>query len=322
MSISRRHVLGAAGAMFCLGSRSAHANNWPQRQVRLIVPFPPGGPSDIAARMLSVRLQNELQQTVVVDYRTGANGNLGANQVARSEDGHTFLVTDIVGLAASPAVYPEMPFDPFQDLQCVGMLTYAPHMLAVHPSIEAATLAQLAALSQRTDLNIATSATGSPPHLAALQIQQQIGARWQYVPYKGSAPAATATAANQTQIVISGFSATLPMISAGMLKAVALTSRRRMARFPDIATVSESGMAGYVSGSYQGVMAASAMPADAVARMADAIRRAMQGPEVQASAAAQVSEVLLQSPQDMTAFFQAEAKRWGDVARQNQVRAV
>lgn len=323
MPLSRRGALGAAGAALLWAGAGARASTWPQRPIRLLVPFAPGGSSDIAARMASVRLQDVLQQTVIVDYRAGANGNLGADQVSRSAgEGHTFLVTDIVGLAISPAVYPGMSFDPLKDLQTVGMLTYSPHVLATHPSVQATSLAELAALSQRTPLNMATSSIGSSAHLSALQIQLESGARWQYVPYKGGAPAINDTVANQTQVLVNGFTATLPMVGSGRLKAIALTHSRRMPGFAGIPTAAESGIPGYVSGTYQGVMAPAAMPAEHVARMAAALRSVLRAGEVQQAAAAQAAEVLVQTPQQMDAFYRAEAQRWGDIARKNKVSAV
>src|SRR6185369_11227533 len=189
----------------------AQTSAWPARPLRIVVPYPPGGSSDIIARSISQPLADALKQSVIVENRAGANGNLGADLVAKSPpDGYTLLLCDTGALAISPSVYTHLPFNPSKDLRGVTMLGYSPHLLVVHPSVPANNLKELVALSKQKDLNFAVTATGSAPHLAGVALERASGARWQYVPYKGGVQAVLDTVAGQTQVLMNGMLATLP----------------------------------------------------------------------------------------------------------------
>ena len=324
----RRRLLLAGSLATGLGALAparaafAAAPVWPSKPVRLIVPFTPGGASDVAARTVSNALQQAIGQPVIVDYKPGANGNLGADIVTKSgADGHTLLVTDIVGQAISPAVYGKLGFDPSTDLQGVAMLTYAPHLIAVYAELGAGTLLELAALSKRQPISCAISAIGSPPHLACVQLQKILGAQWEYVPYKGGSQAMTDTISGQTQMVINSLAPTLPFVQAGRLKPIALSNRGRMALVSQIPTIDESGAPGFSSGSWQGVMASSAVPAAVVAQIHAAVARVMQDTDLRARVLGQGAQVSLKSPADLNTFFAAERRRWEAVARENHIQA-
>ena len=185
MKIHRRSILLAAAAV-ATPSLRAQSKGWPAKSLRIVVPYPPGGSSDIIARAISQPLSEALRQSVIVDNKPGANGNLGADLVAKSPpDGYTLLLCDVGALAISPSVYTRLQFDPSKDLRGVTMLAYSPHLLVVHPSVQASNLKELVALSKQKDLNFAVSATGGAPHLAGVALERASGARWQYVPYKG-----------------------------------------------------------------------------------------------------------------------------------------
>src|SRR4030095_2706598 len=162
-------------------------------------PPPPGGSSDITARAISQPLSAALKQTVIVENKPGANGNTGTDAVAKANDGHTLLLCDVGALAITPAVYPTLPFDPSKDLRGVTMLAYSPHLLVVHPSVQANHLKELGALSKKCDLIFAVTATGSAPHRAGVALERASGARWQYVPYKGGVQAVPGTMGGQAQ---------------------------------------------------------------------------------------------------------------------------
>ncbi|CAN5404143.1 tripartite tricarboxylate transporter substrate binding protein [soil metagenome] len=324
-----RRRLIAAGALAGLNLISARSQAatattpaWPTKPVKLIVPFTPGGASDVAARTVSVALQQAIGQPVVVDYKPGANGNLGADYVVKSgHDGHTLLVTDVIGQASSPAVYGQLGFDPSIDLQGVCMLTYAPHLIAVNPDVPAQTFAELVALSKRQPITCAISAVGSPPHLACVQLQKITGARWEYVPYKGGSQAMTDTIAGQTQMIINSLAPTLPYVQSGRLRAIALSNKGRMALVTQIPTLDESGAPGFSSGSWQGVMASSSVPAGVVAQIHAALATILRDTDLRAKVLAQGAQVSLQAPADMNAFFARERKRWEAVARENHIKA-
>eukprot|EP01035_Chromulina_nebulosa_P069693 gene69693-biopygen50877 len=196
MTINRRGALGAALATtlaatlpvraFAQGSAGS-GGNWPSKPIRLIVPYPPGGSSDIIARSISQPLSEALGQSVIIDNRAGANGNLGADLLAKAPaDGYTVMLCDLGALAISPSLYPKLPFDPSKDLRSVAMLAYSPHLLVVHPSVPVSNLKELVAYSKKNELNFAVTATGSAPHLAGVALERASGARWQYIPYKRS----------------------------------------------------------------------------------------------------------------------------------------
>ena len=318
--------VGLAGPAFGAGAVAVASAGavaaWPVKPVRIIVPFTPGGASDVAARTFSTALQQAVGQPVIVEYKPGANGNLGADIVTKAGgDGHTLLVTDIVGQAASPAVYGKLNFDPSTDLQGVCMLTYAPHVIAVTPDLPARNLAELVALSKRQQVSCAISALGSPPHLACVQLQKLMGAQWEYVPYKGGSQAMTDTISGQTQMVINSLAPTLPFLQGGRLRAIALSNIGRMALVSQIPTLDESGAAGFSSGSWQGVMVSAAVPAGLVGRIHAAISGVMLDADLRGRVLAHGAQVSVKSPGEMGVFFAAERKRWERVARENGIFA-
>ena len=195
MTHHRRGLLAAAlvAATLPLGALAQPAA-WPSKPLKIVVPYPPGGSSDIIARAISQPLSEALKQPVIVENRPGANGNLGADMVAKSApDGYTILLCDVGALAISPSVYTKLSFDPSKDLRGVTMLAYSPHLLVVHPSVKANNLKELIALSKTGDLNFAVTATGSAPHLAGVALERASGAKWTYVPYKGGVQAVSYT---------------------------------------------------------------------------------------------------------------------------------
>lgn len=188
MTLSRKQFLRAAGAtaLVATGTGALAQSNWPTRPLRLVVPYPPGGSSDIIARAIGPLLSAELKQPVVIENKPGANGNLGADMVAKAQpDGHTLMLCDLGALAISPSLYTKLSFDLSRDLRGTAMLAYSPHLLVVHPSVPANNLQELVALSKKEDLSFAVTATGSAPHLAGVELARATGARWEYVPYKG-----------------------------------------------------------------------------------------------------------------------------------------
>ena len=311
-------VLGLT--LFCAAGSVSAADEWPNRPIRIIVPYPAGGSSDIIGRLISQQLSSALKQTVVVDNRPGANGNLGAAQVALATDQHTFLLCDVGALAISPSVYKALSFDPSKDLRGVSMLAYSPHILAVNPSVPANTLPELVALAAKEPINFAVTAIGSAPHLAGVAVEQATRAKWQYVPYKGGSQAVTDTMGGQTQVIMNGMLATLPYIKSGKLKAIAISKRERMPLVPDIPTLAEQGVTGFESGTWQGVMAPAGTSEAIVTRMSQELARIIASPEIKAKLAEQGAEVVVQSPQQLDTFFNAERKRWATVVEKGNIK--
>jgi len=323
MNPSKRQFLGGAAAL-CLSPwlpAWAQPGDWPTRVVRIIVPYPPGGSSDIIARIVAPRLAEALKQTVVVENKPGANGNLGAGLVVQAaQEGHTVLLCDVGALAISPSVYTKLSFDPSTDLRAVGMLAYSPHVLAVHPDVPAKTVPELVALSKKQRLNFAVTAIGSAPHLAAVAVQQATGAQWEYVPYKGGSQAVTDTIGGQTQVIMNGLLATLPHIKAGKLRPIAISKRERMQLVPDIPTISEQGVAGFESGTWQGVMAPVTTTDPVAIRLSELMAQIVNQPDVKAQLNEQGAEIVTRNPAELAQFFNSERARWASVVKSADIR--
>lgn len=304
-----------------LSGAAMAADSWPNRPIRLVVPYPAGGSSDIIARLISKPLGEALGQPVVVDNRPGANGNVGAAFVAQSGgDNHTLLLCDVGALAISPSVYTKLTFDPAKDLKGVGMLAYSPHMLVVHPSVQASSLKDLVEMSKRGELNFAVTAIGSAPHLAGVAVQQATGAKWQYVPYKGGAQAIADTVGGTAQVLMNGMLATLPHVQSGKLKAIAVSKRTRMPLVGNLPTIAEQGVANFESGTWQGVMAPARMPDAVVNKLNAELVRIIRSPEVRAQLAGQGAEVVTMTPAETNRFFSTEKARWATVVQQAGIK--
>ena len=293
---------------------AASAQAWPGKTIRIVVPYTPGGSSDIIARAIAQPLQDALKQTVIVENKPGANGNTGTDFVAKSPaDGYTLLLCDVGALAITPSVYSKLPFDPKKDLRGVTMLAYSPHLLVVHPSVKANSLKELVALSQSSKLDFAVTAIGSAPHLAGVAVEKATGAKWQYIPYKGGSQAIGDTVAGQTQVLMNGMLATLPFVQSGKLKVLGVSKATRVPLLPDVPTIAEQGVTGFESGTWQGLLVPAGTPSDVVARLSTELTRIVRSPEVRSRLTAQGAEVYTMSPTEFAPFFENERKRWAGV---------
>ena len=322
MRLNRREfVAGAVGAAALAGSAVHAASEWPARTIRIVVPYPPGGSSDIIARSISQPLSQALGQAVVVENKPGANGNLGADLVAKSQpDGYTLLLCDVGALAISPSVYTKLAFDPSKDLRGVAMLAYSPHLLVVHPSVKANNLKELVALSHDSDLNFAVTATGSAPHLAGVALERATKAKWTYVPYKGGAQAVQDTVAGQTQVLMNGMLATLPHVQNGNLKVLGVSKATRMPLIGNVPTIAEQGVPGYESGTWQGVKVARGTPDAVVARLNKELVTAIRAADVRSRLAGQGAEVVTMTGAEEEQFFNKERARWAVVVKEANIR--
>jgi tripartite-type tricarboxylate transporter receptor subunit TctC len=322
MKLTRRHALLGTAAMIAAPASFAQAGAWPSKTIRIVVPYPPGGSSDIIARSISTLLADSLKQSVIVENKAGANGNLGTDFVAKAAaDGHTFVLCDVGALAITPSVYTKLPFDPSTDLRGVAMLAYSPHLLVVHPSVPANNLKELVALSKQRDLNFAVTATGSAPHLAGVALERASGARWQYIPYKGGVQAIQDTVAGNTQVLMNGMLATLPHVQGGKLKLLGVSKRSRMPLIGDTPTIAEQGITGFESGTWQGVLVPKATPEAVVQKLNAELVRAIRNPDVRARLAGQGAEVVTMTPAEQDQFFATERKRWAQVVAAANIKA-
>ena len=323
MSLSRRtFVTGTLGAAALVHAPVRAAEAWqPTRPIRIVVPYPPGGSSDIIARSISQPLSEALKVSVIVDNKPGANGNLGADMVAKAApDGYTLLLCDVGALAISPSVYTKLPFDPSKDLRGVTMLAYSPHLLVVHPSVKANTLQELVALSKTGDLNFAVTATGSAPHLAGVAVERATGAKWVYVPYKGGVQSVQDTVAGQTQVLMNGMLATYPHVQSGKLKLLAVSKGTRMPLIGSVPTIAEQGVPGFESGTWQGVKAPRGTPDAIVQRLNRELVAVIRSADIRSRLAGQGAEVVTMAPAEEEQFFNKERARWARLVNDANIR--
>ncbi len=311
-----RAMLVAAAAL--AGTAVATAQPYPSKPIRIIVPYPAGGTSDILARAIGPGITAALGQPVVIENKPGSTGNVGAELVAKSPpDGYTVMLADIGSLAISPSIFPALPFDPVKDFVPVLMVAYSPHLLAVNPALPAKDVKELIALAKAKPgtLNFAVSGVGGANHLAGVDFALRTGIKWTYIPYKGGAQAITDVVGGQADVLFNGMVATYPMVKGGKLKALAISSPRRFAAAPDIPTVAESGLPGFETGSFQGIVAPAGTPPEIVARLHQTITKILATPEMQERLAAAGAELRPGSPAEFGVFIRDEKARWAKVVK-------
>jgi len=320
MTRIRTALVGATTALLAtLLTSTAWAQAWPAKPIRIIVPYPAGGTSDILARALAPKITEALGQQVIVDNKPGATGNLGADMVAKSApDGYTLLLADIGSLAIAPSVFPTLSFDPVKDFAPVLMVAYSPHILAAHPSVAAKDAKELIALAKAkpNSLNFAISGLGGANHLAGIEFAMRSGIQWTYIPYKGGAQAIQDVMGGQAQVLFNGMLATYPAVKDGRLKALAISSAKRFAAAPGIPTVAESaGLPGFETGSFQGIVAAAGTPADVVTKLHGTITKILATPEMQERLEKAGAETRPGSPAEFGNFIRDEKARWAKVVK-------
>jgi tripartite-type tricarboxylate transporter receptor subunit TctC len=298
----------------------AFAQAWPQKSIKIIVPYPPGGTSDILARAVGQKMSEIYAQTVIIENKPGATGNIGADFVAKSPpDGYTLLLADIGSLAIAPSVVPTLPFDPVKDFAPVVMVAYSPHLLVIHPSVGVKDVKEIIALGKAKpdSLNFAVSGIGGANHLAGIDFAQRAGIKWTYIPYKGGSQALTDMVGGQAQVMFNGMLATYPFVKDGKLKAIAISSAKRFSAAPDIPTVAESGMPGFETGSWQGIVAPAGTPPDVVRKLHATVMGILNTPEMKDRLDKAGAEVRPMSPEQFGGFIRDEKDRWAKVAKES-----
>jgi tripartite-type tricarboxylate transporter receptor subunit TctC len=296
---------------------------YPGKPLRFVVPFAAGGTSDILARAIGPKLTEAWGQPVIVENRTGANGNVGAEFVAKSApDGYTMLLSDVAALAINPSVYPEMPFDPARDFSPIVMVSYSPHVLAVHPSLPVKDVKELIAYARANPgkLNFANSGTGGAPHLAGVEFAARTGVQWTYIPYKGGSAAVQDVIAGNANVLFNGMLATYPSVKSGRLRGLAVSSAKRVASAPELPTIAET-LPGFETGSWQGLLAAAGTPREIVAKLNAELVRILNTSEMKEFLAKQGTEVRSGPPEALGQFIASEKARWAKVVKENGIKA-
>jgi len=295
---------------------SAIAQSFPDRPIKLIVPFPPGGVTDIVARTLSVKLTEELKQPVVVENRAGASGAIGAEAAARSApDGYTWLMGNISTLAINQWTMAKLGYNPSTSFEPVSMVAVQPLLVVVNQSVPVSTLAELVAYAKNNSGKLNYGTAGSSIHLAVEYFSGLAGIKMNHIPYKGSSPAITDLLGGQIQVLFDPFSSIHPQVASGKVKALAITTADRSSIVPKVPTVIESGFAGYDVSSWQGIVVPAGTPKDIVIRTNSAINKALQSKEV-VDRCAQFSAVPTKwTPAQFGQYIRQEQARWGQVAK-------
>ena len=319
----RRAILAAAAAiLFSQLPGPAHAQNF-ERPVRIIVPFAPGGTSDILARLISPKLSAAIGQSVVIENKPGASGNLGADAVAKATpDGTTLLLTDLGSLTTAPSLFSNLTYNLEKDLAPVTMVMFGPYVLAVHETVPARTAAELIAYAKANPgkLAVANSGVGGANHITAVVMQKELGIQFKHVPYKGGAAALIGIVGGEVDLTLNGLLATLPHIKSGKLKALAVAGSHRASAMPDLPTVSEAGVPGFQSGSWQGLLAPAGTPPDIVAKLNDAVVKVLNEPDMKQRLADQGAEVVANTPEEFAVFIREDTAKWAKIVKDSGVK--
>ena len=316
---SRRSVLaGIAGLAATAPLRGARAAPYPERTITLVVPFPPGGSTDILARIVSEHLQRSLRQPVIVENRTGASGNIGTAAVARSApDGYTFLFNTMSVHTMNHALFAAMPFDGVGDFSPITLLAYVTNTLVVHPSVPAASVRELIdyAKANPGKLAYASAGAGSTNHLCGALFEKMAQVSMVHVPYRGGAPAVADTVAGQTQVFFTAGTQSLEHVKAGKLRLLAVTEGKRSSLLADVPTVAET-LPGFEMAVWYAAYGPAGMPKEIVARLNAEIGRILSLPEVKKRMADIAVETAQSSPEELASLTRADADKWGRIIKQ------
>ena len=311
---------GWLAALLCAAALPAFGqSSWPAKPVRIVVPYPPGGPVDVSARLLAPKLQEALGQPFLVENKPGAGGNIGADFVAKSApDGYTIGMGAIATHAINPALMANVPYDPIRDFRHLALVVQVPNVLVVNPELPARSVKELIALAkaQPGKLDFASGSTGSTGHLAGELFKQMTGTYMVHIPYKGAPPAVADLLAGRVHLMFDNLASALPNVRAGKLRALAVTTMRRSSALPDLPTLDESGLKGFDMTTWWGLMGPAKLPPDVVQRLSVEILKAMDSADVRERLRAMGMEGSpVRTPEQFTAFVEAEAKLYARLVK-------
>ena len=313
-------ILLGLGALLVLGT--AHAQGWPSKPLRIVVPFAPGGSTDIVARILADKLAAPLGQSVVVDNRAGAAGNIGAEAVAKAApDGYTLLMATTGVMAINNALYKAMTYDAAKDLEPVSFTTSITNVLTVPPDVPAKSVVELVALAkaQPGKLSFASSGAGSSTHLSGELFKSMAGIDVLHIPYKGSGQALVDLMAGRVTMIFDNMPSVLPYIKGGKLRGLASTGPRRSAAMPDLPTIAEAGLPGYESLSWSGIAVPAGTPRDIVLRLNREIGAVLAQADVKQKLAEQGADPIGGAPEVFAAHVRTEREKWGKLIRERNI---
>ncbi len=321
MLLSRRFALTALATLCVLVVAPAFSQGtYPNKPVRLVVPFPAGGTTDILARAAAQKLSETWGQQVIVDNRPGAGGNIGAELVAKAApDGYTLLMGTVGTHAINSSLYAKMPYDHVKDFAPVILVAGVPNVLVVNPDLPIKTVAELIAYAKANPgkLNFASSGSGTSIHLSGELFKVMAGVQMTHVPYKGSAPALTDLIGGQVQLMFDNLPSSLPQIKGGKLRAVAVTSTARAAALPDVPTVAESGLPGFEASSWFGILAPAGTSKEIIAKINADVQKWLASPDAKDKLLGQGAIAAGGTPEDFAKHIQAETAKWAKVVKES-----
>jgi tripartite-type tricarboxylate transporter receptor subunit TctC len=323
-SRARRALFSVIIAMIALPGGASAQTTYPAKPVRILVPFPPGGPADALARIVGDKLGQALGQPFVIENKPGAGGNIGMEQGAKAAaDGYTLTLAPTGNLTIAPSLYAKLPYDPAKDYAPITVLATVPNILIVHPSVPARSVAELIALAKAKPgtLNYASPGNGSGPHLAGELLKSMAGIDLVHVPFNGVGPAMTGVLAGDVQMFFAQSSAALPHVKSGKVIALGVASRKRIAAAPELPTIAEAGLPGFDVTSWYALVAPAGTPATVVDRLHAEIVKVLGSADVREKIAALGAEPVGNTPAEFTAMQRAEAARWAKLAREANIHA-
>ena len=311
-------------AVPALTAPSAMAQQYPSKPIVLVVPFAPGGTSELISRLVAQKLTERLGQQVVVENRPGAAGNIAMEQVARAApDGYTLILGHIGTLAVNPAMFPKLPYDAIKDFAPVSLIAAVPNIVTVNPAVPAKTLKEFLDLARAKpgSINYGSAGNGSAGHLAMEYLKRIAKADMVHVPYKGTGPMLTDLLAGQTQATFTGSSPLIPHIKSGKLRALAVGSAVRIPSLPEVPTVAESGFAGFETAQWYGIIAPAKTPPAIIQKLSVEIAQVMKQPDVIARLSGDGTVMIGSTPNEFAAYISKEMKRWGEVVHDANIKA-
>ena len=313
----------ASISCYAVQAQTPSAANFPNKPIRIIVPFPAGGTSDVLARLIGQKLGNAWGQMVIVENKPGASGNLGAEMVAHAAlDGYTLILMDVGTLAISQTLYTSLPFNVLKDFSPVTMVAYSPHLLVASNKTAFNTTSELIAYAKKNPgkLNFASAAgSGSANHLAGVIFAKQAGIEWAYIPYKGGAQAITDLGAGQIDVTFNGMTATYPHVKSGLIKLLAVSSPKRLETLPDAPTVAET-LPGFLTGSWQGILVPAGTPSPIVEKLNLQILKIMKTPEIKEAMKTAGADPAPMTPQEFSRWLQSEVQLSAKVIKDNNIK--
>ena len=305
-------------------TNAALAQSWPSRQLRLVIPFSPGGGADIAGRVIGQELSDVLKQPVIIENRTGAGGTIAPNNVAKSPpDGYSLVMGHLGGIAIAPHLYKDLPFDPINDLSPVTLCVNGLSVLVVNPDLPVKTVGELVAYAKANPgkLSFSSAGSGTDTHLAGELFKSMTGVSMVHVPYKGGAPALVDLLAGRVQLSFASVATTITSIQAGKLRAIAMTGKNRFEGLPGVPTISESGVSGYEINNWYGIFVPANTPQDIIQRLNTETIKILQKPEVRAKLIAAGLEPVWSTPKEFADYVRAETDKWRKIVADSGAKA-